>query len=144
MSNETPDIYAGDLTPAEAWEMLKSDDTAVLIDVRTDAEFAYVGVADLTELNKEAIYESWQIFPKMEVNSNFVADLATREFNKGQALLFLCRSGVRSKHAAVAMTQAGFTRCYNITGGFEGDKDAIQHRGTVNGWKIAGLPWVQK
>ena len=27
--------------------------------------------------------------------------------------------------------------------GFEGDKDGTGHRGTLGGWKAAGLPWVQ-
>ena len=58
-------------------------------------------------------------------------------------MLFICRSGARSAAAASAMTQAGYTSCWNVAQGFEGDRDAVGHRASVGGWKAAGLPWVQ-
>lgn len=140
----TDPTYAGDLSPHESWDLIKTDGKAVLIDVRTDAEFSYVGVVDLSTLDKKAVYASWKCFPSMDLNPTFSDDLVAKQFDKDQALLFLCRSGVRSKHAAIAMTELGYSRCYNIATGFEGDKDETNHRATHNGWKHAGLPWVQE
>ncbi len=134
---------AGDLTPLETWEMLSEDPKAQLVDVRTDAEFAYVGNPDLSDLSKEVHQVYWKIFPAMEVNSDFVTQITDAGFDKDTPLLFLCRSGVRSKYAAEALTAAGFTACYNVAGGFEGDKDPQGHRGTGNGWKVDGLSWKQ-
>lgn len=135
--------YAGDISPKQAWDMLASDPKAVLVDVRTDAEFAYVGNPDLDGLGKQVLRVYWKVFPAMDLNPIFVAEIKKSGIAKDAPLLFLCRSGVRSRDAAIAMTAAGFKACYNVAGGFEGDKDATGHRGTVNGWKVAGLPWVQ-
>jgi len=134
--------YAGDLTPAEAWAMLKIDG-AVLVDVRTDAESSYVGRPDLSSFGGEQMMLSWQVFPAMAVNPEFTGRLADQFADRATPLLFLCRSGVRSRFAAAAAQNVGFTRTYNILEGFEGDKDEAGHRGTVGGWKIAGLPWIQ-
>lgn len=135
--------YAGDIPPEEAWRILEQDRRARLVDVRTDAEFAYVGNPDLTPLGKEVVRVSWKLFPEMAANPDFVSEVADRVPEKDAPLLFLCRSGQRSASAAAAMTAAGYGPCYNIATGFEGDKDAAGHRGTVNGWKVAGLPWTQ-
>jgi rhodanese-related sulfurtransferase len=140
----TDNAYAGDLSPEDSWTLLESDARAVLIDVRTDAEFSYVGVADLSGLNKKTVYASWLFYPDMDLNPDFAAELEAQNFEENQPLLFLCRSGVRSKHAAIAMTARGYSRCYNIAGGFEGDKDGSLHRASHNGWKHAGLPWIQE
>ncbi|NQW02215.1 MAG: rhodanese-like domain-containing protein [Rhodospirillales bacterium] len=140
----TDETYAGDLSPQDTWELLKTDARAVLIDVRTDAEFSYVGVVDMSPLNKKTVYANWLFYPDMDLNPGFTEELVSQKFDKDQPLLFLCRSGVRSKHAAIAMTRLGYSRCYNIAGGFEGDKDASLHRASHNGWKHAGLPWVQE
>ena len=140
----TADIYADDLSPQDSWDLLKSNNNAMLIDVRTDAEFSFVGVVDMSSLNKENIYASWVLYPTMSANPNFRTELEKQNFHKDQPLLFLCRSGVRSKHAANAMAALGYTRCYNIVGGFEGDKDEALRRGNRGGWKHANLPWVQE
>jgi rhodanese-related sulfurtransferase len=140
----TTDTYAGDLSPEESWNVLVTENSSVLIDVRTDAEYSFVGVADLSSLNKKTIYANWLSFPSSGLNPEFTAELESKNFDKDQPLLFLCRSGVRSKHAANAMTALGYSKCYNIVGGFEGDKDETFHRGCENGWKHAGLPWVQE
>ncbi len=142
----SPD-YAGDVTPAEAWEMLNSNPSAQLIDVRTMAEWSYVGLPDLSGLGREAHLVEWQSFPQMAANPNFVA-AATQKLRAAGVgaetpLVFLCRSGARSRAAAMAMTQAGYSKSYNISGGFEGDLDQTGHRGTRNGWKASGLPWRQ-
>ena len=135
--------YAGDVTPSEAWEMLKSEPDTVLIDVRTDAEYNYVGRPDLSSLGKYVALVMWVRFPDNVRNLDFVANVKAMGLTPNQKLLFLCRSGVRSRHTAAAMTDAGFANCFNVLKGFEGDKDADGHRGTIGGWKVAGLPWTQ-
>ncbi len=137
------DGYAGDVTPKQAWEMLSAEPGALLIDVRTQAEFNYVGVTDLSPLAKQAHGIPWKTFPGMTDNPDFADCVSVVADQKDQALLFICRSGVRSIAAAQHMTARGYTRCYNVLGGFEGDKDDNDHRGTVNGWKVDGLPWRQ-
>jgi len=140
--------YAGDVSPKEAWEILAKEPGAVLIDVRTRPEWGFVGVPDLRNLGKKAILLSWQVYPEMAVDPDFVAKLKT-ELKTGAGrdpaapLLFLCRSGARSRAAAEAATAAGFSRCYNVAEGFEGDKDGSSHRGQRGGWKFAALPWIQ-
>jgi rhodanese-related sulfurtransferase len=139
--------YAGDLPVSEAWEVLRQDPKAQLIDVRTVAEWSYVGVPDLSGVGRELITVEWQRFPSMAANPDFVAETKAALARSGTPpdapLLFLCRSGVRSRAAAIAMTQAGFARAYNVAGGFEGDLDPERHRGGKNGWKASGLPWRQ-
>ncbi|MGB1006942.1 MAG: rhodanese-like domain-containing protein, partial [Thalassobaculaceae bacterium] len=135
--------YAGDLSPQESWRLLGEDPRAVLIDVRTQPEWAFVGLPDLAPLGKNLLPLSWQVFPAMTVNPEFVDALRAADLANDQPLLFLCRSGVRSVHAAMAVTAAGFSQAYNIAEGFEGAVDAEGHRGTVDGWKVAGLPWRQ-
>ena len=135
--------YAGEVDVTEAWEILKSDAEAVLVDVRTHPEWAFVGVPLLNELGKETVLVSWQHYPSMEINGDFVSEVAGSGVGKDATILFLCRSGVRSKAAAVAMTAAGYPRCFNVSGGFEGPHDANRHRGDVDGWKARSLPWAQ-
>ena len=139
--------YAGDKTPQETWDLLAENPNAQMIDVRTDAEFVYVGSPDLSSLGKEPLQVYWKIFPAMTVNPDFVAQTVQAlgsGAGKDTPLLFLCRSGIRSLHAAEAMTAAGWTACFNVTSGFEGDKNKKKHRATVNGWQVDGLPWKQK
>ncbi|MBI5164192.1 MAG: rhodanese-like domain-containing protein [Magnetospirillum sp.] len=135
--------YAGEITPAEAWRILTEVPAARLIDVRTQAEWVYVGVPDLAPLGKEVALVSWQLFPAMTVNAGFAAQLSGVAGDRAAPLLFLCRSGVRSKAAAELMTSLGYGRCYNVTDGFEGPHDDTRHRGGKAGWKASGLPWVQ-
>jgi len=145
-NNPSPD-YAGDIDVQQAWDMLAADPKAQLIDVRTAAEWTYVGLPDLAPLGREVHAIEWQSFPSGEINPDF-ARVAAEQVRLAGAdnhtpLLFLCRSGARSKAAAVVMARAGFGRAYNIAGGFEGNLDGDRHRGTVNGWKASGLPWRQ-
>lgn len=135
--------YAGDLPPAEAWALLEKDPQAVLIDVRTVPEWGFVGLPRLDGLGKETLCISWQVFPDMARNENFVAEVAARGVAQDQPVLLLCRSGARSRSAAIALTAAGFGPCYNVAEGFEGDRDGAHHRGSIGGWKAAGLPWAQ-
>jgi rhodanese-related sulfurtransferase len=132
------------VSPAEAWRALVEDQQAHIVDVRTDAEWAYVGFPDLSSLGKRLALVSWQVFPSMQVNPDFIGELHKAGFTPAHRLYFLCRSGVRSLHAAAAAIEAGFPHSFNIADGFEGPPDAAGHRGTVAGWKFAGLPWRQR
>lgn len=134
--------YAGDVTVQQAWAALQQDKAAVLIDVRTQPEWQFVGVPDLAQLAKEPLLVSWQFYPAMAVNDNFVAQLCTEGIEKEQTLYLLCRSGVRSVAASVALCAEGF-QAFNVRDGFEGGLDAQGRRGQSAGWKAAGLPWRQ-
>jgi rhodanese-related sulfurtransferase len=131
--------YAGAVTPQEAFELLQADPGVKLIDVRTNAERDWVGRVVLPESQHGAV--QWSTYPGGVPNPQFIEQL-TAVAARDQVLLFLCRSGVRSRHSAKLATENGFTRCYDILEGFEGDKDAAGHRKTVGGWCKAGLPWV--
>lgn len=135
--------YAGDVTPQQAFDALKRDAKAALVDVRTQAEWSFVGLPDLRAAGRQPVLVEWQTYPAMARNPDFAAELARAGIEKGQPLYFLCRSGARSRAAAIAMTALGHGPCYNVAGGFEGNRDSDGHRGTVEGWKAAGCPWRQ-
>lgn len=136
-----------DVAVAAVWERLKGDPKAVLVDVRTKPEWTYVGVADLSEIGKQPILIEWQTYPDGSIDGEFAARLSARlgeaGTGKDDEIFFICRSGARSRSAAVAMRQAGYTRCRNVADGFEGPLDPARHRGRLGGWKAAGLSWVQ-
>lgn len=134
--------YAGDISAKEAWELLCSDARAALVDVRTPAEWTYVGLPDLSSIGKKPLLVPWVDFPNMQPNERFIDEVG-RALSPGVPVVLLCRSGVRSRAAAMALTAAGFGPCYNIIAGFEGDPDPSRHRGSVSGWKVDHLPWVQ-
>jgi rhodanese-related sulfurtransferase len=139
--------YAADVTPDEAWQALASEPGAALVDVRTVAEWNYVGLPDVSSAGAPLLRVEWQTFPGGAVNPDFAStlDAALKEHGAGRdsPVYFICRSGARSASAAAAMTAAGYSRCYNVADGFEGPRDGDGHRGTVAGWKAASLPWVQ-
>jgi rhodanese-related sulfurtransferase len=147
MSSSPSQEYAGDLGIDEAWDLLARGPEVQLVDVRTVAEWSFVGLPDLSGLERRVHCIEWQGYPTMQPNPNFAADAAEALQAAGAGpetpVLFLCRSGARSRAAAMAMTRAGFVNAFNITGGFEGDLDGEGHRGLTNGWKAAGLPWRQ-
>lgn len=128
--------YAGALTPAEAHEVVQQHAKAILVDVRTRAEWDWVGRVP------NAVEVEIMSYPGNLPNDAFVDELATK-VPKDAVVMFLCRSGGRSHNAASFATEAGFKNCYNVLEGFEGDRDANGHRGNVGGWRAAGLPWVQ-
>ncbi len=126
--------YAGALTPAEAFALMQAG--GKLVDVRTMPELLYVGRVP------GSVLVEWQTYPGNARNPGFLEQLSAA-VAPTDTLMFLCRSGVRSHAAAATAAQAGFPDSYNVLEGFEGDKDAAQHRGAVGGWRKAGLPWVQ-
>ena len=132
------------VAPRKVWEMLQTDATAQLVDVRTDVEWNFVGLTDLAAAGKQPVLIPWQVYPQMAVNPDFVAQAQQAGLASEQHIFFLCRTGVRSLAAAKAMQAAGFAHVYNIADGFEGPPDGDGHRGQVAGWKASGLPWRQK
>ena len=126
--------YAGALLPAEAHQLMSEG--AKLVDVRTKPELQYVGSIP------GALAVEWQTYPGSRPNPEFIGELAAAT-RKDEPVMFICRSGARSHGAAEAAMRAGWTETYNVLEGFEGEKDAQGHRGTVSGWRKAGLPWTQ-
>jgi rhodanese-related sulfurtransferase len=133
-----------EISPADAWAAIQSDPDAVLVDVRTDAEWNFVGVPDLSPAGKRVALIPWQLYPSMAVNSQFAEMLHKAGVEPTNKVYFLCRSGARSLAAAQASAQAGYAHVFNVTDGFEGPVDHEGHRGTVGGWKASGLPWMQR
>jgi rhodanese-related sulfurtransferase len=128
--------YEGALLPAEAQLILQEAPAAKLVDVRTRAEWEWVGFIP------GSVQIEWQTYPGGEPNLHFMNGLQ-QQVDKESLVMFLCRSGARSHAAATMATQAGYLDCYNVLQGFEGDKDANGHRNSVGGWRAAGLPWKQ-
>ena len=132
------------VSPGKTWEALKTDPSAQLVDVRTDAEWNFVGIPDLAAAGKQAVLLAWQVYPAMQRNAAFEEQLGKAGFTADHRIYFICRSGVRSLAAAEAAREAGFANVYNVADGFEGPPDGAGHRGTIAGWKASSLPWRQK
>lgn len=130
--------------PARVWEALTTDPEAQLVDVRTDAEWNFVGLPELSAADKEPVLIPWQLYPTMQVNATFIDHLRQAGLTPANKLYFICRTGGRSMAAAQAAQTAGFPHAFNIADGFEGPPDAEGHRGTLAGWKSDGLPWRQR
>jgi len=129
--------YFGAVTPSDAYALVKAATDARLIDVRTRPEWDYVGHAPDSSLLE------WNVYPEGTRNPDFLAELRILAPDPEAPVLFLCRSGVRSDGAARVAAAAGYSKAFNVLEGFEGDKDARGQRGTLGGWRKAGLPWVQ-
>lgn len=128
--------YAGALTPQEAYEVLQQTQNARLVDVRSKAELDLVGRIP------QAINLEWASYPGWTANPDFAAHLE-RQVDREALVMFICRTGGRSHHAAVIANQQGFSEAYNVLEGFEGESDSqTKQRGTINGWKMASLPWT--
>ena len=129
--------YAGALLPQEAFALLQQEPSTILVDVRTRAEWEWVG------RYPRSVFIEWNTWPGGQPNADFLAQLQASVPNPDTPVLFLCRSGARSHNAAAAAADAGFSQAFNVLQGFEGDKDAQGHRNTLGGWRAAGLPWIQ-
>ena len=147
MSKNVSGQYAGDVTAKDAWEGLAGSPEPVLVDVRNKAEWAFVGVPVVSSIGKKTILVEWDDFAAGAAVPDFVGRLTAALAEHGVAddapLYFICRSGNRSRLAAIAATGAGFRQCFNVEFGFEGRLDSEGHRNTAGGWKADGLPWVQ-
>lgn len=128
--------YSGAVTPDEAAYLLQNLPSAKLVDVRSNAEWNFVGTIP------GAVNIEWKTFPGMIDNPNFLTQLH-HQVDPESLVLFICRSGVRSDQAARAAAAHGFSDCFNVLEGFEGDKDGNHQRGKLNGWKAKNLPWAQ-
>ncbi|GLU31439.1 rhodanese-like domain-containing protein [Trinickia caryophylli] len=131
--------YKGALAPAEAFEFLELDPNARLVDVRTRAELDWVGRPVVGD--GRYVHIEWTRYPGGVPNPEFL-DTLRAAASPDTPVVFLCRSAARSKLAAVAAAQAGFTQAYDLLEGFEGGKDGNGHRKTVDGWCYRGLPWI--
>ena len=125
------------LTPTEAHAELQRNPRALLVDCRTELEFFYVG-HPIGAINIE-----WHVAPDFHVNPGFVEQVLHEAGDRSRPLLLICRSGKRTLDAGAALEAAGFTDVTNVLEGFEGDLDENFHRGTLGGWRKAGLPWEQ-
>ena len=130
--------------PRRVWEALKTDPKAQLVDVRTDAEWNFVGLPDLSSAGKQVVPIQWQVYPSMQLNAEFTDQLKEAGFAPDHHIYFICRSGQRSHAAAQAAQDAGFPHSYNVADGFEGAVNPAGHRGVAGGWKAEGLPWRQR
>lgn len=128
--------YEGALTPTEAWEVMQHAPNAKLVDIRARAEWDLIGTIP------GALQIEWQTYPGWHSNPYFVQQLK-QAVDRESLVMFICRSGGRSHRAAETATREGYLDCYNIIEGFEGDRDKATQQRNVNGWKVAGLPWVQ-
>ena len=131
--------YAGAVTPQEAFALVSADPGVRLVDVRTNAERDWVGRPAIPEARHGAV--QWTLYPGGAPNPDFATQLQ-QTADKENVVLFLCRSGVRSRHAARVATELGYTNAFDILEGFEGDRDGEGHRKTLGGWCKADLPWV--
>lgn len=128
--------YRGALLPTEALTLLQEAPAAKLVDVRSRAEWDWVGRIP------GAVEIEWQSYPGMRSNPDFINYLSS-QVDQESVVMFICRTGGRSHQAAATAAELGYNSCYNVLEGFEGDKDTTGHRGKKGGWKAAGLPWVQ-
>ncbi|APH59739.1 Sulfide dehydrogenase precursor [Granulibacter bethesdensis] len=137
-------VMVDNVPVVDAWSALKTDPEARLVDVRTDVEWVFVGIPDLSSIRQKPALINWQVYPQMQVNPRFVDELRQAGLTPEHHIYFLCRSGARSMAAAIAAREAGYEHVYNIAEGFEGPVDANGHRGVAAGWKAEGLPWQQR
>ena len=132
------------VAPTQTWEALQANDDAELVDVRTDVEWNFVGLPDLSASGKKTLLIPWQVYPTMQRNAAFEDDLRAAGLTADHKIYFICRSGARSMAAAQAARSAGFSHVFNVADGFEGPPDVHGHRGSTAGWKADGLPWRQR
>ena len=135
--------YIQNISSQDCFEKLSREDDSYLIDVRTKPEWLYVGAPNLKSLQKNTIFVEWQIHPDMQININFESEILKSGISKKDSVFLICRSGQRSLDAAYFLKSCGFTKCYNVTDGFEGKLNHDKHRSTSEGWKFHNLPWKQ-
>ena len=131
------------ITSIECFKELSEISNSYLIDVRTEPEWKFIGVPDLSSLNKKTVFISWHMYPEMKINSHFENKINESNIKKNDKLFLICRSGSRSFHSSQFLTLCGYKRCYNVLDGFEGVKNTLSQRSSINGWKYNNLPWKQ-
>ena len=131
------------ISSRECFEKLSTEVNSQLIDVRTKPEWIYVGVPDLSSINKKVIFVSWQVYPEMGTNKFFENQILESNIKKDNNLYFICRSGNRSNNAAEFLASRGFSNCFNVIDGFEGKLNHERQRTLIDGWQFNNLPWKQ-
>ena len=131
------------ISSRECFEKLSIEVNSQLIDVRTKPEWIYVGVPDLSSINKKVIFVSWQVYPEMGTNKFFENQILESNIKKDNNLYFICRSGNRSNNAAKFLASRGFSNCFNVIDGFEGKINHESQRALIDGWQFNNLPWKQ-
>ena len=137
------DLNIKNITSIECFNKLSEISNSYLIDIRTKPEWEFIGVPDLSSLNKKTIFISWHMYPEMKINSLFENQITESNIKKNDNLFLICRSGNRSSNAAEFLTSRDFTNCFNVKDGFEGEIGPNHQRSTINGWKYCKLPWKQ-
>ena len=137
------DLSIKNITSIECFNKLSEISNSYLIDIRTKPEWEFIGAPDLSSLNKKTIFISWQMYPEMKINSLFENQIIESNIKKNDNLFLICRSGNRSSDATKFLTSRGFTNCFNVKDGFEGEIGPNYQRSTINGWKYCKLPWKQ-
>ena len=137
------DLKVQNITSVECYNKLSEISNSYLIDVRTKPEWELIGVPDLSSLNKTTIFIAWNEYPEMNVNNKFIDQVAEVNIEKNDNIFLLCRSGRRSFYAAMYLVTCGYKHSFNVSDGFEGDKNELNQRSTINGWKYNDLPWQQ-
>jgi rhodanese-related sulfurtransferase len=134
--------YAGEVFAHEVWEIVQQQ-PAYLVDVRTSPEWKFTGTPALEETKGKLLTLSWVNYPDFAANPHFLAELKTEITTIDMPIFFLCKTGGRSFQAANKVAEMGYTSCFNITHGFEGDHNEAGQRGCVNGWKAEAIAWKQ-
>ena len=137
------DSKVHNITSFQCFQRLSEISNSYLIDVRTKPEWEFSGIPDLSSLNKKTIFISWNVYPEMKINSFFEKQIINSKIEKNNVVFLICRSGSRSFHSAKFLSSSGYSHCYNVSDGFEGDKNSLNQRSTINGWKYNNLPWKQ-
>lgn len=132
------------LTPKQAWQLQQDEPKALLVDVRSQMEFLFIGHP------VGAIHIPWIDEPDWNINPHFAAEVRKlvlggldHQSHSNVPVMLICRSGKRSKEAGELLLKEGFGQVYNIADGFEGELDDKHHRSTLGGWRFDGLPWEQ-
>lgn len=133
------------VSATEAYELIQNDPRALLIDVRSNMEFLFIGHS------VGAMSIPWIDEPDWVINPNFAAEvrklilggLDHRSDGHNVPVLLICRSGKRSLEAGNLLLKEGFHDVYNVEEGFEGELDENHHRSALAGWRFDGLPWEQ-
>ena len=132
------------INPQQAFELLRDEPRAVLIDVRSNMEFLFIG-HPIGAINVAWIDEpDWKVNPHFstQVRQVMLGGLSCSEGGCAPVVL-ICRSGKRSREAGESLIRDGFTDVFNVSEGFEGELDDHHHRSSLGGWRFEGLPWEQ-
>ncbi len=143
------------LSAKEVPEFLeKNKGKTVFIDVRTPAEFEFVGHAEGLDKNIPIAYRDYTRYDEKKhrygtfINQKFLDEVEAEVKKKGLTkedakIILMCRSGDRSAASTNLLAKNGYKNVYTVIDGFEGNKDKNGKR-TVDGWKNAGNPWTYK